>query len=300
MNNNSNPLVSIVMPSYNSEKYIRESIDSIIAQTFQDWELLIVDGHSTDNTQNIIQEYLNKDTRIKLLLDEKKGIGPALHQGCMEARGKYIARMDTDDISLPHRLDVQVNYLENHPNVGLVSCFSEYMDKNGKSLGYKFQYSSEFVIKRDPSNIFHPGVVMRKVTYMETGGYPPLKRAEDLFLWYRLLKLSKVKVIEKPLVKYRMSDDSLSNSMSEYFRKNVNSLWSIIAQKKNVSQEDIEYLNNFIKENITYNSPSDNPVRKNENIFVGVMNMFMTKNAAFKIFFLFKNIFGIFRFGINY
>lgn len=300
MEKSHNPLVSVVMPSYNSEAFIKESIESVINQTFKDWELLIVDGHSKDATQKIIQSYAETDGRIKLLSDEGKGIGPALHQGCLAARGRYIARLDSDDIAYPNRFEVQVKYLNTHPETDLISCFSEYINNEGKSLGYKFQYSSRFVIKKDPSNIFHPGVMMRKKAYMKSGGYPPLKRAEDLFLWHRLLRCSDVKILEQPLVKYRLSEDSLSSSMSSYFRDNVNALWSVIAKKEVLTQSDFDYLNTFINDNITHDSPVANPVRKSEMLFVNTLRLLVPRLWAYKIFFVFKNLFGIFRFGINY
>jgi len=128
------PLISVVMPSYNSEKHIAESIQSIIDQTFTDWEFIIVDGHSKDKTIDIINGFIEKDNRIKLLFDEGEGIGPALNMGCAAARGKYIARMDSDDYSYPERLKVEVDFLSENPDYVLVSSGMDFMDLEGFSL----------------------------------------------------------------------------------------------------------------------------------------------------------------------
>lgn len=288
------PLVSVVMPSYNSEKHIAESIQSIIDQSFTDWEFIIVDGHSKDKTIDIVEGFVAKDSRIKLMYDEGKGIGPALNMGCAAAIGKYIARVDTDDISFPERFSEQVKILLSHPEVVLLSCVAEYIDESGLSLGYGFSYTTEKLIKKNLSTVFHPGVMMRKEAYMKAGGYPPLKRAEDLFLWHRLCILGKVRIIEYPLIKYRISDEALSNGMSEYFTSNVNKLWSVFALKPELDKEDFEYLNHFIAQNILNNKVRENPARGIENSLLNFFRILLPKKIAFKMVLMFKNLYGFF------
>ena len=115
------PLVSILMPVYNTAPYLREAMDSMLAQTFTDFELIVLDDCSPDNAQEILDTYT--DPRIVRYRGERNvGLANVLNVGMEMARGKYIARMDSDDISLPDRLKVQVEYLESHPDIDLCSC----------------------------------------------------------------------------------------------------------------------------------------------------------------------------------
>ena len=117
------PKVSVIMPSYNSAQYITEAIESILNQTFTDFEFIIINDGSTDDTAKIIKEYANKDHRIKFINHKKnKGFIGCLNECLDIASGEYIAKMDSDDISLPQRLEKQVKYLDEHPSVGMVGC----------------------------------------------------------------------------------------------------------------------------------------------------------------------------------
>ena len=107
-----NPLVSVVMPVYNAQKYLNKAIDSILAQTYKDFEFIIINDGSTDNSLQIIKKYQKKDKRIIVKNKKNKGIVAALNDGIKLSRGKYLARMDADDISLPSRFEVQVNFME--------------------------------------------------------------------------------------------------------------------------------------------------------------------------------------------
>lgn len=286
------PLVSVVMPSYNSEKHIAESIQSIVDQTFTDWEFVIVDGHSKDKTIEIIQSFMARDCRIKLMYDEGKGIGPALNIGCEAAQGKYIARMDTDDISLPERLEKEVAYLEKNENTVLVTCSAQYINDNGESLGYMFPYTSQSHLRKNITSVLHPGVVMRKDVFEKSGGYPPIKRAEDLFLWYRMIKHGKLKVLQYPFVRYRLSEDALSNTMSDTFNKEVSGKWKKYAESDKLSKEQLDEINQFIKDNI---SPVPNrvfPVRNIENKLFELFKRLLPEQIAFKMVFAFKNLYG--------
>jgi glycosyltransferase involved in cell wall biosynthesis len=113
------PQVSVVMPALNAEKYIAEAIDSILSQTFSDFELIIVNDGSTDATAEILESYRPSDARIRVYCQENAGGASAMNLGCEVAQGRYIARMDADDISLPQRLAWQVSYLDEHPRVGV-------------------------------------------------------------------------------------------------------------------------------------------------------------------------------------
>ena len=113
------PLVSVIMPVYNGEKYLAEAIDSILVQTFTDFELLIVDDGSQDNSAEIIRSYVKRDSRIRFFQQEQnEGSANARNRGIANAKGEFIAAMDCDDVSLPERLQKQVDFLESHPEIG--------------------------------------------------------------------------------------------------------------------------------------------------------------------------------------
>src|SRR5688572_5358734 len=114
------PPVSVVLPVYNGQQYIHEAVSSIQNQSFQDFEFLIVDDGSTDDTPAILQEFARRDDRIRLYHQENSGLISSLNRMCRVARGLYIARMDADDISLPNRLRRQIDYLDSHSDVGIV------------------------------------------------------------------------------------------------------------------------------------------------------------------------------------
>lgn len=124
------PKVSIIMPAYNTEKYIGEAIESILNQTFQDFEFIILNDGSTDKTPEIIEAYAKKDKRIKFINNKKnQGFIASLNECLDVAKGEYIAKMDSDDISLPERIKKQVEYLDAHPEAGMVGCGYQIFDK---------------------------------------------------------------------------------------------------------------------------------------------------------------------------
>ena len=138
-----NSLVSIVIPVHNAEEYINEALDSCINQTYENLEILVVDDKSQDNTLNILKEYEQKDSRIKVLPVEKQdGLGNVINIGIRRSRGKYIARMDADDVMYPDRIEKQVNYLESNPNCVAVGGQIDIIDKEGNIIGHR-----EYAIK---------------------------------------------------------------------------------------------------------------------------------------------------------
>ena len=132
------PLVSVIMPSYNSKKYIKKAIDSVLEQTYSNFELIIVDGNSTDGTLDILDEYKKQDRRIKVIQDEGRGIGAALQLGCQIASGKFIARMDSDDIAINTRFEKQLKIFHSIPNLILVASPVIYINEDDSIVGYSF------------------------------------------------------------------------------------------------------------------------------------------------------------------
>lgn len=189
--------LSILMPVWNREEFIKECIDSILAQTYKDWELIIVDDGSTDNTINIIKSY--NDNRIKIYSQSHLGIVDALNFGLSKCTGDYIARMDSDDIMLPNRLREQVKFLDTHPEYTMI------VGRAGNTMkdferGYKgFEVSINRLI---PFNcICHPTVMFRKedLENKKLIYRKEFEWIEDLDLWIRMIK-SGLRIFKEPSI----------------------------------------------------------------------------------------------------
>ena len=163
-NNIKMPKVTVLMSVYNGEKHLREAIDSILNQTFGDFEFLIINDGSTDRTADILQSY--QDSRIKIIHNEKNiGLTKSLNKGLKLAKGEYLARMDADDISYPNRLEVQYEYMEKNPNVGIVGSWNDVIDDIGNTIGFwKCNYSSEeiYYILNFRNCLTHCSVLFKK------------------------------------------------------------------------------------------------------------------------------------------
>lgn len=202
--------VSVIMGAYNCEKTIGNSIESILSQTFEDWEFIICDDCSSDSTFSIIKDYAKQDNRIKIITNKKNMRLAATLNHCLEyANGVYIARMDADDISLPERLKIQVDFLDNNPEASVVGSrvivFDEYGDQGIRGIG---GWAKKDAFKRGTPFI-HPTIMMRKESYVLLDGYTVSKatmRAEDLDLWFRFFSLGlRGYNIETPLLRYHES-----------------------------------------------------------------------------------------------
>lgn len=171
--NDNKPLISVIMSVYNEEKYIDESLKSILNQTVKDFELIIVNDCSTDNTKQIIDELAAKDSRIKLIDNEQNmGLTRNLNKALAYARGEYIARMDGDDISMPNRFETQIKYLEEHPDIMLISCnTTTFGEKKLVSdiAGTPEELRCKMLLR---PQLAHPGFMMRAKLITEYGfGY---------------------------------------------------------------------------------------------------------------------------------
>lgn len=153
----SQPIISVILPAYNAERFLREAIDSVLNQTFVDFEFIILNDGSTDKTEEIILSY--KDPRIRYVKNEKNlKLIKTLNKGVDMARGKYIARMDADDISLPDRFEKEVTYLEAHPDVAVVSCYPYNMNMEGKILGKSSYFSVTLPVACKFVSMFEPPI----------------------------------------------------------------------------------------------------------------------------------------------
>ena len=210
------PLVTVLMPVYNGEKYLKEAIESILNQTFRDFEFLIIDDGSADKSAEIIKSF--NDARIRLERNETNlGLIKTLNKRLGLAKGKYIARMDCDDISLPKRLSVQVNFMEKHPEIGVCGSWV-------KIIGLKQEFVNRYPQNHEEARAYllfntplaHPSVIIRKdvMEKHELEYDENYKHAEDYELWSRIINYAKVSNIPKVLLHYRMHDASVSKKNS--------------------------------------------------------------------------------------
>jgi len=210
-----NPKVSVIMPVYNQEKFLKESIDSILNQTFKDFELIIINDGSTDQTSKILKQYVRKDLRIKIFFQKNQGCTKSLNYGIRQARGKYIARQDADDISLSKRLEKQVEFLERNKNIGLLGCFAQVIDEQGnkkqKILG---QYTIDKDLKRYSfwSNRFcHSTIMIIKELLHKINGYDDyFVYSQDTDLYFRLMPYTQFANLKEVFLLYREHEDSVS------------------------------------------------------------------------------------------
>lgn len=248
----SNPLVSVVMSVYNTEKYLKESIESILNQTFKEFEFIIVNDGSNDNSLEIIKSY--NDTRIVILNQSNTGLAKALNNGIRLAKGKYIARMDADDISHPDRITKQVVFLNENPEYAVIGSNSTFIDMQSNRL-YDSNYvlNDEEIRNRLPlSPFFHSSTMFQKIIFEEIGGYNEKIRHhfEDRILWNQMAKYGKLYNLPESLICYRLVPESISNKNSEKF-KIFDEICNRVIEMGNITEMDI-YVITKLSESQTY------------------------------------------------
>ncbi|MDE6250280.1 MAG: glycosyltransferase [Alphaproteobacteria bacterium] len=204
--------LSVLMPAYNAEKYIAAAIESILSQTFTDFEFIIINDGSTDNTAKIIQEYANRDTRIKFIDNKQnQGLIAVLNQGLDLCQGEYIARMDSDDIALPERFARQVKYMDDNPNVAAVGTWAHAFGDRNQEMKYPRTVRLLDLLAYG-SLVAHPTVMLRTSVLRENNIYynPIYQHAEDFGLWATLLQYGEIHNIQEVLLKYRWHNANIS------------------------------------------------------------------------------------------
>jgi len=251
----SNPLVSVVMSVYNSEKYLKEAIESILNQTYTNFEFIIVNDGSTDNSLDIIQEYMKKDERIVLISRENKGLPYSLNEGIEKAKGKYIARMDADDISLPTRFEEQVRFMEENEEVGV--CGTSVLDIDTGDKWILTSKDNELKVQLLFSSVFaHPSVMIRKELFDSYSlSYDVnYRQSQDFELWTRMSEYTKFANLKKQLLKYRVLDDSITRKSDQDIDKRyivIKSIFEKYLKKLNVKNTEKE---NRLHFNLTVNN----------------------------------------------
>jgi glycosyltransferase involved in cell wall biosynthesis len=212
------PLVSVVMPSYNHERYVAEAVGSLVDQTFEDWELVVTDDGSADATVAVIRAF--DDPRIRLRAFERnRGACLAMNDAIVRSRGRYIAVLNSDDAFLPHKLATQLDYLAKHPDRAAVFSQAEFMDEDSEPLApgthhytgiFDRPYPGRHALLREffasGNRLCHPSLLIRAEVYRDVGLYDArLAQLPDFDMWVRiLLRGHEIEVLDFPLVRFRI------------------------------------------------------------------------------------------------
>lgn len=208
------PAISVIIPTYNCAGYLPEAIESVLAQTFKDYELIVVDDGSTDETGQVVQRYGDK---VNYLCQENRGPGAAKNLGIHTSRGALIATLDADDMWRPEKLAIQYEYMSSHPEVGLVYSDASSFDENGiRTIAYNKKYRRVFqgrvfdklILKNFIASIT---IMVRKECLDRVGLFPEnFMISEDWHLWLRIAREYQIGYIDQPLAMYRLQEKSLT------------------------------------------------------------------------------------------
>jgi len=247
------PRITALMTVFNGEKYIREAIESFLNQTYKDFEFLIIDDASVDSSRDIILSF--KDPRIRLIANEKNiGFVSSLNKGLQLAKGEYIARIDADDISMPERLEKQLIFMENHPEVGLLGCWVENIDEFGNIIDNWHRPHENghlrWCLLTGTNCIAHSSTFYRKKIALQLGGYREM-RAEDYDLWSRMSFQTKIYQIPEFLIRLRKH---ISSSVEKYSKETEKMTRLVMREsmsrilEKDITGEQIDIFRNaFLK-----------------------------------------------------
>jgi glycosyl transferase family 2 len=209
------PQISVVMPVRDGARWLGEAVASVQDQTFADFELIIVDDGSADETPHLIEARAASDPRIRAIRQARLGLVPALNRGLAEARGRLVARLDADDRAHPERLQRQSQYLDGHPEIGLLGSWADKIDEQGSSVGTlkppaRPEQLAPLLVRMNP--FLHSSIMLRKAVLQKVGVYrPAFEGAEDYDLWLRMSEVAKIANLPECLLQYRLHPDSLTH-----------------------------------------------------------------------------------------
>lgn len=211
------PVVSVVMPVYNASRYIGQAVQSILDQSFREFELIVVDDGSDDGTAEVVRRLAAADPRVRVLSQSNSGVSAAANAGIREATGEFVARMDADDVALPDRLALQVAYMQTNPHVVCLGGAFEVMDARGRVLTCLYPPLThsriDSLLMRGHCAITQPTALMRREALERVGGYDSsYVQAEDLDLWLRLGETGTLANLSVPVIRYRLLATSLSGA----------------------------------------------------------------------------------------
>jgi glycosyltransferase involved in cell wall biosynthesis len=220
--NINNPKVTVLMPAYNAGKYICEAITSVLEQSFTDFELLIINDGSTDDTEKMIRSF--NDPRIVIINQENNGIASALNMGLNIARANYIARFDADDICYPDRLKIQYDFITTYPQYSVIGSAADYVDADGHFIftHHPVAHLDEEIqqLKYSVCPFIHSSVIYKKELILNIGGYNEHAYTyEDHFLWVNILTHAKACNLSQSLIKVRLNPESVTIDEKWHSRK---------------------------------------------------------------------------------
>jgi hypothetical protein len=208
------PAVTVLLPAHNAERFVAQSVESVLGQTFRDFELLAMDDGSTDATGSILDSFARRDSRVTVFHEPKQGLIATLNRGLRLARGKFLARQDADDESLPDRFRCQIEFLEAHPAVGVVGTAITVINTQGHPVRSHAYPLSNAEIKewlKSGSAFAHPAVMMRAEALGGIGEYrKAFEHGEDYDLWLRLAEHWEMANLAEPLLRYRQHESQVS------------------------------------------------------------------------------------------
>lgn len=219
------PTVTVFIPCYNAERFIAEAIDSILNQTYQDFEILIIDDGSTDKSRDILDYYLQKDDRIRVLYNQcNRGVGYTRNRGVKEAKGKYLATMDADDIAVSTRLEKEVDYLERNKAVGAVGGCAYFIDERGRKIGSMKKQTLN--AREVNAHMFFENVIINSASMYRLNLVKRHKikykddfhGVEDYMFWCMLLKYTKIVVLDEYFIFYRKVYNGLTGTNSRKYK----------------------------------------------------------------------------------
>ncbi len=230
------PAISVAMSVYNGERFLGAAIESVLAQSFADFEFLVLDDGSTDATRAIIAHYAARDPRIRPILRENRGLIVSLNQLLDEARAPLVARMDADDICHPERFSRQIAFMGANPDHGVIGSWSTDIDENGKPCAvsgtdHPVTHNDVLAVIEQRSPLCHPSIMARREVLLEVGGYHSAYRhCEDYDLWLRLADRTRLANLPERLLLYRRTDSQISNRFS--IEQHIGAAVSVLAYRE--------------------------------------------------------------------
>ncbi len=271
------PLVSVIIPTYNGSRFIRETIQSVIGQSYSKIEIIVIDDGSTDNTPDIVKSI--NDPRLIHIQQANSGVSMARNRGIDISRGDYIAFLDHDDVWLPHKLERQLQLFKEDPNIAMVYADTFIIDENNSIINtysHKIKFYRGMIFKELFFSCFITilTVVIKKSVFLEVGPFLPFKIGEDYDLFLKCAAKYPIDYIDEPLAKYRVHESNYSKNYETEVSECIE-IFDFWRNQKNIKGYDINVLINKATINTYYNA-FKNALRKRRDF-----------KGAIKYFFLF-------------
>lgn len=237
-------LLSVVMPVYNGGNFLSETMQSILTQTLSDFELIVIDDGSTDSSLQLLKDCAARDSRIRLISRENRGLVPTLNEACQMARAPYIVRMDADDIAHPQRFEKQYAFMEANPELLGSGCQVLLIDADGAPIKAMGTLTSHEAIDADHmaglgGAIIHPSAIIRREVLERIGYYSDdYSCAEDLDLWLRIAEIGPVANMEDVLLSYRQHPGSIGASSRERQYRSAKAAVQAACRRRNLAFDE--------------------------------------------------------------